>query len=106
MNRQADRDSGNRRLDVVGIGNPNKAVGEWKRQMFLSTMHIMYCKGCRLRPISNRPMSGFVAGQGGKTDLSPVFQAWGSSKRDTCWLVGAALRRLGKKGTGNSDARS
>lgn len=33
MNRKADRDSGNRRLDVVRIRNPNKAVGEWKRQM-------------------------------------------------------------------------
>ncbi len=66
MDRRANVDSKNRRLDVVGIRNPDKAVDERRRQMPQSIMYIMYCGGCRLRPINKRPMSDTAAWRGGR----------------------------------------
>lgn len=59
-------------------------------------MHIMYCEGCRLRPISNRPMSGFVAGRGGR-QICLLFSGLGRFKKGHRLAYGCSFEEIGKE---------
>lgn len=98
LTEQKNIDSQNRRLDVVGIRNPVKALDEWKGRCF--TGQGTYWEGCFLRPISNRPMSGTVKGRWGRKTcgLSSVFRLWFRKllEHPLAATVGAAFRRKEK----------
>lgn len=92
----------------MGIRSPDKAVDERRRQMPQSIMYIMYCGGCRLRPINKRPMSDTAAWRGGRQTQAvlSVLGLWFRKVLERTPVGAAFWKKNGKeKGTGNSDAR-